>query len=280
MTDKINYAATTIDDIVFEGRNKDYGAYELRKIYSKYATRGLIIAVVSFIAFVLLAQVDYSFLKKKNQETEISVETTDVDLPKDQPVDPTKPPPPPPPPPPQAPQMKFVEMVVKKDDQVADDEVHSQEELQEPKQISNQDKEGDNNASFVPKDPEVPAGNGPVVTEPAPIKEEPKEDEIFTIVEEKPSFPGGPAELQKYLAKNIRYPDFAKENQIKGTCALEFVVEKDGSITDIKILKDIGGGCGDEAVRVVKSMPKWAPGKQRGKAVRVKFTLPVQFRLQ
>ena len=277
MTDKINYAATTIDDIVFEGRNKDYGAYELRKIYSKYATRGLIIAVVSFIAFVLLAQVDYSFLKKKNQETEISVETTDVDLPKDQPVDPTKPPPPPPP---QAPQMKFVEMVVKKDDQVADDEVHSQEELQEPKQISNQDKEGDNNASFVPKDPEVPAGNGPVVTEPAPIKEEPKEDEIFTIVEEKPSFPGGPAELQKYLAKNIRYPDFAKENQIKGTCALEFVVEKDGSITDIKILKDIGGGCGDEAVRVVKSMPKWAPGKQRGKAVRVKFTLPVQFRLQ
>ena len=279
MTDKINYAATTIDDIVFEGRNKDYGAYELRKIYSKYATRGLIIAVVSFIAFVLLAQVDYSFLKKKNQETEISVETTDVDLPKDQPVDPTKPPPPPPPPPPQAPQMKFVEMVVKKDDQVADDEVHSQEELQEPKQISNQDKEGDNNASFVPKDPEVPAGNGPAVTEPAPIKEEPKEDEIFNIVEEKPSFPGGPAELQKYLAKNIRYPDFAKENQIKGTCALEFVVEKDGSITDIKILKDIGGGCGEEAIRVIKSMPKWIPGKQRGMPVRVRFSMPVLFKL-
>lgn len=279
MTDKINYAATTIDDIVFEGRNKDYGAYELRKIYSKYATRGLIIAVVSFIAFVLLAQVDYSFLKKKNQETEISVETTDVDLPKDQPVDPTKPPPPPPPPPPQAPQMKFVEMVVKKDEQVADDEVHSQEELQEPKQISNQDKEGDNNASFVPKDPEVPAGNGPAVTEPAPIKEEPKEDEIFNIVEEKPSFPGGMEELYKYLGKNIRFPPFATESGISGKVQVSFVVEKDGSITDIKILKDIGGGCGEEAIRVIKSMPKWIPGKQRGMPVRVRFSMPVLFKL-
>jgi protein TonB len=280
MADNINYASASMDDIVFEGRNKSYGAYELRKIYSKYASRGLIIAVLSFVAFVLLAQVDYSFLKKKKSETEISVETTDVDLPKDQPLDPTKPPPPPPPPPPQAPQMKFVEMVVKKDEQVADDDVHSQEELQEPKQISNQDKEGDENAKFVAKDPEQPVGNGPVVSIPTPVVEETKEDEIFTIVEDKPLFPGGQAELMKYLAKNIRYPDFAKENQIKGTCALEFVVEKDGSITDIKVLKDIGGGCGEEAVRVIKSMPKWEPGKQRGKPVRVKYTLPVQFRLQ
>jgi protein TonB len=99
-------------------------------------------------------------------------------------------------------------------------------------------------------------------------------------VEQQPSFPGGEAELYKYLANNIQYPDVAKNNNITGRVYLTFVVEKDGTIANAKILRDIGGGCGAEALRVVNSMPKWTPGKQRGQAVRVQFNLPVSFDLQ
>lgn len=106
------------------------------------------------------------------------------------------------------------------------------------------------------------------------------EEEIFTVVENDPEFPGGMEALYKYLASNIKYPNLAKENNITGRVYVTFVVEKDGSIANPRILRDIGGGCGAEAIRVVKAMPKWKPGKQRGKAVRVQFNLPVSFNLQ
>lgn len=105
------------------------------------------------------------------------------------------------------------------------------------------------------------------------------EEEIFVFVEEFPSYPGGDDALYAYLAKSIKYPDLARENNITGTVVIKFVVEKDGSITKASILREIGGGCGKEALRVVNAMPKWKPGKQSGKAVRTEFTLPVQFEL-
>ncbi len=106
------------------------------------------------------------------------------------------------------------------------------------------------------------------------------EDEIFQVVEQDPEFPGGVEALYKYIQSNIKYPQLAKENNITGRVFVTFVVEKDGSVSNVKAARDIGGGCGAEAVRVVKSMPKWAPGKQRGKAVRAAYTLPVVFNLQ
>ncbi|MCQ2297670.1 MAG: energy transducer TonB [Bacteroidales bacterium] len=106
-----------------------------------------------------------------------------------------------------------------------------------------------------------------------------KEEEIFVFVEENPSFPGGEEELYKYLRENIKYPQLARENNIEGKVFVQFVVEKNGSISNVKILKDIGSGCGAEAVRVVKAMPKWKPGKQRGSAVRAQFSLPISFKL-
>ncbi len=106
-----------------------------------------------------------------------------------------------------------------------------------------------------------------------------EEEEIFVFVEENPAYPGGEAALYEYLGKSIQYPDLARENNITGTVVIKFVVEKDGSITKASILREIGGGCGKEALRVVNSMPKWKPGKQSGKAVRTEFTLPVQFEL-
>ncbi len=110
--------------------------------------------------------------------------------------------------------------------------------------------------------------------------EAPKVEKIFTVVEKNPSFPGGEEKLFEYLGKTISYPQMAKEAGVKGKVYVQFVVEKDGSITDIKIIRGIGSGCDDEAKKAVKNMPKWEPGEQRGKPVRVRFVLPVNFSLR
>ena len=117
---------------------------------------------------------------------------------------------------------------------------------------------------------------------PVVVEQEEEEDEqvIFQVVENDPEFPGGLEAMYKFLAQNIKYPQLARENNITGRVYVTFVVERDGSVSGVRVLRDIGGGCGAEAVRVVKSMPKWTPGKQRGKPVRTQFNLPVNFDLQ
>ena len=105
------------------------------------------------------------------------------------------------------------------------------------------------------------------------------QDEIFTYVETTPEFPGGLSEMYVFLGKNMKYPTKAMDNNIQGTVKLSFVVEKNGEITDVKVLNGIGSGCDKEAVRVVQLMPNWSPGFQRGKAVRVQYTLPLTFQL-
>ncbi len=158
--------------------------------------------------------------------------------------------PPPPPPPKQVTQIKIVE-----------DDVEVEDDL----------------------DIDVEADDETVVEEyipPSDDDEEVVEAEIFTVVESMPSFPGGMGELMKFLGKNINYPTLAKESGIQGRVFINFVVEPNGSISNVKVLRGIGGGCDEEAVRVVKSMPKWSPGKQRGKPVRVSYNLPVKFTLQ
>lgn len=262
----------SMDDIVFEGRNKAYGAYELRKINPKYAAIATAIAITVFVVGILLSQVEVNFLKKDKDETDIFVKSTIVELPEDLPPPIEAPPPPPPPPPPEAPQIKFVEMVVKKDEEVADKEIATQKDLKDDdKVIGFENKEGDASAKPKVAEPEAPKyGTGPIV---APKAKEDKFDDnqIFEIVEEQAEFPGGQAAMLAFIQKNLKYPDIALENGIEGTVVVEFVVEKDGSLTDVKILKDIGAGCGNEAVRVIKQMPKWKPGKQRDMPVRVKM---------
>ncbi len=122
-----------------------------------------------------------------------------------------------------------------------------------------------------------------IIEEYVPVEveeEEVVETEVFTIVEEMPSYPGGDGKMYEYLGKNIKYPQIARESGIQGRVFVNFVVEPDGSVSNVKVLRGIGGGCDEEAMRVVKTMPKWKPGKQRGKAVRVSYTLPVVFKLQ
>ncbi|MBK6965185.1 MAG: energy transducer TonB [Bacteroidales bacterium] len=110
-------------------------------------------------------------------------------------------------------------------------------------------------------------------------EEEVAEAEIFTVVEESPSFPGGDEARIRFLTENIKYPQIARESSISGTVYVTFVVEKNGNVTDVRVLRGIGGGCDEEAVRVIKAMPKWSPGKQRGKPVRVQFNMPIKFTL-
>lgn len=125
-----------------------------------------------------------------------------------------------------------------------------------------------------------------VIPEYVPYVPEEKEEEvieeepIFVVVESMPQFPGGLTELMRYLSTSIKYPALAKESGIQGKVFVSFVIEKDGSVTDISILRGIGGGCDEEAVRVVENMPKWIPGKQRNMPVRVRFNLPIKFTLQ
>ncbi len=164
------------------------------------------------------------------------------------PITQQQPPPPPPPPPPQ----QIVEIV--EDD----------EEIEEELEIESTEVTEETTVEIM----EMPEEE---------VEEEP---EVFLIVEDPPSFPGGEAKMFEYLGKNLKYPPMAKDAGIQGIVYVTFVVIENGDITDVRVLRGIGGGCDEEAVKVVKNMPKWKPGKQRGKAVRVQFNLPIRFTLQ
>jgi len=112
------------------------------------------------------------------------------------------------------------------------------------------------------------------------LEEISEEAEVFTVVEQSPEFPGGADKLNRYLTDNLHYPDEAKMNSISGTVYVQFVIDKKGQISDAKVLRGIGSGCDEEALRVIKAMPRWKPGMQRGKPVRVAFNMPVKFSLE
>lgn len=270
-----DYLKADIDDIVFEYRNKNYGGYLLRKLYPGNMTKANIIATVLFILAISLPSI-INFVKKSlPQEETINAEVTLAEPP---PLDPKAPPPPPPPkaePPPKRPTIAFVAPKVKKDEEVTEEVAPPDVEDLKNIDISTKTQEGVENGAPEGLEEAEPAPPAPVLEE----KVE-KPEEIFKVVEQKPEFPDGEAAMLKFIYSNIKYPPIARENGVEGTAYVTFVVEKDGSITDVKVVRDIGAGCGEEAVRVVKMMPKWNPGKQRGRPVRVQFNLPVKYKLE
>jgi len=271
----IDYRKLSMDEIVFEKRNKDYGAFELRKIIDRHKITGLLAAIAFFVFIALASQFKiFSFLSKLTAEKEVNIEMTNVDLPPPPPPPVDAPPPPPPPPPPVRPTIKFVEMIAKKDEEVQEQQITKQEEIKETA-VSTETQKGDENAkAIIVENP----GTGTAVKEPEPVA--PKEPEIFDRAEVMPAYPGGIAAMMKYLSTNIRYPAIANENGLEGKVIVKFYVDKDGTVREPVILKDgVGGGCGEEAIRVVKAMPKWTPGLQRGNPVKVYYTLPVTFKL-
>ncbi len=249
-------------ELVFEKRNKEYGAYEIRKNYERWVLRSflftlaaILIAVAIPVIINLISNLD---LSKKNVVSE------EISLAEPPSIDKATPPPPPViPPPPVVQTIKFTPPKVVKDEEVLDEPPPTQEEMKDV-QISTVTQEGNTTEDLPPENPVV----------------DPDEGKVFTIVEEMPAFPGGEEKMLQYISKNIKYPPVARENNITGRVYVSFVVDKDGKIKDAKILRGIGGGCDEEALRVVKSMPDWKAGRQNGRSVQVQFNLPVNFTLK
>jgi len=256
-------------DVVFTDRNKNYGAYELRKQNGWNTSKALIIGITAFVFAISLPtiiNIIAGFIPKKEDKVKI----VPVVLQPPPPVNKQKPPPPPPEPPkPKIDQVKFPPPVVKPDNEVKEQPPTVKElEVADPGQ---KNQKGDPNADIVIN---TPVGNGDekAVTE--------DENTIFNAVEQEPTPAGGIGKFYEYLAKNIRYPAVAKENNIQGKVFLTFVVEKDGAITDVKVLRGLGSGCDEEAMRVLRAAPKWKPGIQNGRPVRVQYQVPISFALQ
>ena len=265
-------------ELVFDGRNKEYGAYVLRKetgmrnIKSMLLVFAVIIAIMAGVAAKVA--IENAFPKKVAMETDVELtklaEKKEAKVEKKAPVkveeqkvvEKVKS------------SVKFTPPVIKKDDEVKpEEELKSQEDLNKTNTaIGSFDVKGNDEAGGeVLKAKEV-------IAQPEPPKEE--ETKVFDVVEVMPSFPGGQGALFEWLSKNIKYPVVAEENGVQGRVIVTFVVERNGSITDVQVVKSVDPSLDKEAVRVVKAMPHWIPGKQNGSAVRVKFTVPVTFRLQ
>lgn len=265
----------TLDDIVFADRNKAYGAYLLRQQYRGVINRATLIGALLFILAMLGPAIIGKILNKEDKQ-EVMVEVDLMAPPP--PIDPNEPPPPPPPPVemPKVNTVQFLPPEVKKDEEVPQETPPpTVEELKEAV-AAEKTVEGDPNAQEIIIAPEAIAAPGKgAVVEAAPV-----EEKVFTVVEQNPEFPGGQSEMYKYLSKNMRYPSQASRANVSGKVFLTFVVNTDGSIQDVSVLKGLGFGCDEEAMRVVKAMPKWKPGKQSGRSVRVKFNLPISFQLE
>ena len=247
-------------EIVFEGRNKSYGAYDLRKSITKNTTRAFIIGTIIFAVLVSVPTL-MRMIPDRQEETTLDTKITAVKMPpkKEKPKENL---PPPPPPPPKVDQVKFVKPVVAKADEVVE-EIAVVKDLKD-KNIGKETVKGDPNADFVVDEP-VGTGVAAVVEE---------DNTVYNTagIEVKPDFPGGMEKFNAFVAKNYQAPE---EEGLKGKVYVTFVVEKDGSLTDIKVLRDIGYGTGAEAIRVLKKCPKWTPGEQNGKKVRVLYSLPI-----
>lgn len=275
---KIDLISRDWTEMVFEGRNKEYGAYRLRKNAGKrnlYSLITIFIAAlaiwggISLVKFVesrtkSVAQTSVAEISALNQPKKKAEVKQQKKVKLEQPekvVERVKS------------SVKFTAPVIKKDNEVKpEDELKTQDELMNTKTaIGALDVKGNDDA------------NGEVlkikeaVAQPEP---KPEVEKVFDVVEQMPSFPGGTSALMEWLSNNVKYPVVAQENGVQGRVVVSFVVERDGSITDVKVVRGVDPSLDKEASRVVRAMPRWIPGKQNGSAVRVKYNVPVAFRLQ
>ena len=270
---KIDLTSAEWCNLIFEGRNKAYGAYAMRAHAARRLNFAMVLVIViALVGFSIPTLIKMATPEKKEVMTEVTTlsqldepEVKQEELKQVQPVAP--------PPPALKSSIKFTAPVIKKDEEVADeDEMKSQEELNETKVtisiadvVGNDEEHGQDIADLKQ-----------IVTEAEPEEEE----KVFEMVEQQPQFPGGMQELMNYIRDNLRYPVIAQENGTQGRVIVGFVVGSNGKIRDVKVLRSVDPYLDKEAVRVVESMPSWIPGRQNGQAVSVKYTLPIQFKLQ
>lgn len=274
---KIDLVSNDWTELVFEGRNKAYGAYKLRKGTSKRNLWSIIIlfflAVLMFVGLAInnaieankhvanTHEVNLSMIEQAKKKAEVKKKEP-VIVEQKKVVEQVKS------------SVKFTAPVIKKDSEVKpEEEMKSQEDLQKTNTaIGAFDVQGNTDKGEVLKAEQE-------IAQPEPPKHE-EENKVFDVVEEAPSFPGGQAALQKWLRDNIKYPVVAAENGIEGRVIVQFVVGKNGSVSNVKVVRSVDPSLDKEAVRVVSSMPHWTPGRQNGSEVNVRYTLPVTFRLQ
>ena len=275
---KIDLISNEWTDLVFEGRNQAYGAYKLRKGTSKRNVWALLIVGLAAALLYLGLQLQKMAEANKKVENTQAVELAKLQTEKkkeakvekkevikqepEKVVEQVKS------------SVKFTAPVIKRDEEVKEeDEIKLDEVQKSDKAVGAFTVEGNDEVGGAV----LKAKEDIAAPEPPKHVEETK---VFTVVEQMPMFPGGDAALMSYLANNIHYPTVAAENGVQGRVVVGFVVERDGSITDVSVLRGVDPSLDREAMRVVKSMPRWTPGKQNGSAVRVKYQVPVAFRLQ
>ena len=284
MAKEINLSSREWCDLVFEGKNKDFGAYVIRTESTKRYNKAVLWTLIGSIIFCLLA---FGYVKASRyiEERRLAEWADQVDViidmsqeaeepePEQQVLEQEKP---------EVLQdvlnsIKVTELQIVEDNEVnREDEILSQDEIEQTNRAfgqTNVDNGQDDRTQFQTAVDEV------VVEK---KEEKPKEvkEEIHTLVEQMPQFPGGDAALMKYLSSHINYPPMAAENNVQGKVILQFVVEKDGRVGEVKIARSVDKDLDKEAIRVVKSLPKFTPGRQNGYPVRVWYTLPVNFKLQ
>ena len=267
-------------DMVFDGKNKSYGAFQLRKGTSSRNIKSLIILVIAaalvggFLAWKVIEQkqaeqqaaymeaMELSKLQKdakKNEKKEVI--KPKIEPKKEIPV--------------ARQTQKFTAPIIKKDELVKEEnQVKQMDKLDDKVAVGAENHDGT-------KDRNIEAvRNDIAVNTPPPAPKEEVTNKVFDVVEVMPSYPGGQGALLSYLSTHVKYPVVAQENGVQGRVTVSFVVERDGSITDVHVVRSVDPSLDREAARVVSSMPNWQPGKQNGSAVRVKFNVPVQFKLQ
>lgn len=261
-------------DIVFEGRNKEYGAYELRRTYRKR----LIIAIASMFGLFVLLFVGYLLANTfSGSDKDKAVVVQDVQLEEikqEEKEEPPPPPPPAPPPPPKIEVAKFTPPVIVKDEEVKEDEKPPEIEKLEETKIDVFNQEGIKDEGIVA--PPIDDGKGVVE---APKRDETDYDQTFTKVEIESSYPGGAAAWTRYLIKTLRYPQEAQDQEVQGAVVVQFIVDKEGVVSDVQAVSG-PNELRDEAVRVIKKSGKWTPAVQNGRKVKSYKKQPILFKLE
>jgi protein TonB len=263
-------------DIIFEGRNKDYGAYELRKTYNKRMITSLVI-VASILALLFIGYFVSALLEDKQDAKTVQVQDVQLEeIKQEEKKD--EPPPPPPPKPPEPPKVemaKFTPPKIVKDEEVKEEEKPPEVEKLEETKIGTMNQEGQKDEGIVAP-PVEDAGKGVVE---APKKDDEDWDKTFTKVEIESEYPGGAAAWQRYLNRNLRYPQEAIDNEVQGAVVVQFIVDKEGTVSDVEAISG-PQELRAEAVRVIKKSGKWTPAVQNGRQVKSYKKQPIVFRLE
>lgn len=282
MSKDVDLSSKEWRDLVFEGRNQEYGAYDLRKNSDKRHNKSMILVIIALALIIVVGLtfntvsnfifqedikdeanqelVNVNMAAEEEEEEEEEQERVEMEQPEALPEEILN-------------TIKVTELAIVEDNEVTpEDEIKSQDELKETQTAFGQTNfdQGTDDRNVVREHKEE------IIVE----EKKPEKEEVFRAVEQMPQFPGGDAELMKFLRDNIVYPAMAQENNVQGKVIVQFVVTKTGDIGEVKVVKSVDRDLDNEAVRLVKKLPKFIPGRMNGQAVNVWYTLPVQFKLQ